>query len=273
MNKFENIKVIFSDMDGTLLDNNKKVLNSSVEAIKKLKSQNYLFGICTGREAQTVEILLKEWNLLQYVDFVIGTGGVQIFDYINKTKKEMDLLDGNVILEIANYYDDFNCNIGVPYNGKLYFPKENKFVKDLSIHDSMPTEIVDFNEFLKEPKGKAMIMCGNEDVENFLIKSKSFKSKYGYERLPIKTGHRLFEYMNPNVNKARSIAFALKEHNLTLENVLAFGDADNDYEMIKDAKVGVAMENGSEKTRSVADYITDNNNNDGISNFLNKYVF
>ena len=51
-----------------------------------------------------------------------------------------------------------------------------------------------------------------------------------------------------------------------------FGDADNDYDMTLNAGVGVVMANGSEKTKSVADFITDDNNHDGIANFINKYI-
>ena len=53
---------------------------------------------------------------------------------------------------------------------------------------------------------------------------------------------------------------------------MQFWDADNDYEMTLHAGVGVVMANGSEKTKSVADYITDDNDHDGIGNFIEKYL-
>ena len=57
-----------------------------------------------------------------------------------------------------------------------------------------------------------------------------------------------------------------------LTDLCTFGDADNDYDMTLNAGVGVVMANGSEKTKSVADFITDDNNHDGIANFINKYI-
>ena len=51
-----------------------------------------------------------------------------------------------------------------------------------------------------------------------------------------------------------------------------FGDADNDYDMVKNAAMGVVMANGSEKTKSAANYITEDNNHDGVGNFISKIL-
>lgn len=57
-----------------------------------------------------------------------------------------------------------------------------------------------------------------------------------------------------------------------MENLCSFGDADNDYEMTLHAGVGVVMGNGSENTKSVADYVTLDNDHDGIGCFIEKYL-
>ena len=62
------------------------------------------------------------------------------------------------------------------------------------------------------------------------------------------------------------------DNNMTIKDILTFGDADNDYDMTLNAGIGVVMANGSEKTKSVADYITDDNDHDGIGNYIEKYV-
>ena len=61
-------------------------------------------------------------------------------------------------------------------------------------------------------------------------------------------------------------------HGIDIKEIVTFGDADNDYDMTLNAGVGVVMENGSEKTKSVADAITDDNNHDGIGNYIQKYI-
>lgn len=59
-------------------------------------------------------------------------------------------------------------------------------------------------------------------------------------------------------------------HQLSMENLCTFGDADNDYDMTLHAGLGVVMANGSELTKGAADAITDDNNHDGIAKFIEK---
>ena len=61
-------------------------------------------------------------------------------------------------------------------------------------------------------------------------------------------------------------------HDISMEQLCTFGDADNDYDMTLHAGVGVVMANGSDKTKSVADYITDDNDHDGIGKFIKKHI-
>ena len=58
----------------------------------------------------------------------------------------------------------------------------------------------------------------------------------------------------------------------SVKEIVTFGDADNGYDMILNAGVGVVMANGSDKTKSVADYITDDNDYDGIGNYIEKFI-
>ena len=64
----------------------------------------------------------------------------------------------------------------------------------------------------------------------------------------------------------------MEMHGFTMENLCTFGDADNDYDMTLHAGVGVVMANGSEKTKSVADHITKDNDHDGIGVFLQEHL-
>lgn len=267
------IKVVVSDMDGTLLSDSKTVLESSILAIKKIKEKGLLFGLCTGRDANNMaDVLIEKWNIKEYVDFIIGCGGAQFYNLKTKEYKKTDFLNGNAIKDIINHYQDLDVNFGIPDDGYLYFPKENRHSINLSKYDHMTAKYFDIDNYLVEPKSKVMIVCDKEYMPIVVDRSKSFKSEYEVGK-PLITGPILFEYMHPNVSKTNGLKIALKDFNLTLDNVLAFGDADNDYDMILNAKIGVAMINGSDKTKSVAQYITEqDNNNDGIYNFITKYL-
>ena len=267
----ENIKIVVSDMDGTLFTDDKKILPSTIEAIKKIKEKNIIFGLCTGRETQTVEKIVKNLGIHKYVDFIIGLGGGEIYDYILNYKKPTYRLNKNAIKDIIKHFDDMDLNFGIPENGVMYFPKMNRFTEILSKFDMMPYKVVDFDKYLINDKSKLMIVCDEQYMPNVIERSKSFSSDY-YNGTPIRTTKIFLEFMDKNVSKSNALKIYVTNHNLSLDNILAFGDADNDYDMLKNCKIGVAMKNGSEKTKSIANYITDDNNNDGIANFINQYL-
>lgn len=267
---FEKIKLVVSDVDGTFTSNSKILLKSTYEALKIIKSKNMLFGLCSGRETLSLHNLTKKWGIEEYVDFLIGFGGAQIFDLRNKTEKYTYLLDGQIIKDIIKHYDDMDLNFAIPWEGTLYFPKMNRHVIPSATFEMMKYEIVDFDIFLNEPKFKVMLFCDETYMDKVIERSKSLVLK-NFNGTPIRTGPNLFEYMNDKVSKSSGLQIYLDDNNLTFDNVCAFGDADNDYGMLKDSYIGVAMKNGSEKTKNIANYITDDNDSDGIYNFVKKY--
>lgn len=77
--------------------------------------------------------------------------------------------------------------------------------------------------------------------------------------------------MQKNDNKAKALQLLLDELGLTADDLLAFGNNQNDLEMIKLAKVGVAVGNAVVELKEKSDYITESNDNDGVALFLEQY--
>ena len=89
-----------------------------------------------------------------------------------------------------------------------------------------------------------------------------------FKSASLKTASELYEYMDPRNSKTAGLIEALGAHGIDIKEAVTFGDADNDYDMTLNAGVGVVMANGSEKTKSVADALTDDNDHDGIGNYI-----
>ena len=79
---------------------------------------------------------------------------------------------------------------------------------------------------------------------------------------------KYLEVLNKKVNKGKSLERILKIKNLTLETCVAFGDANNDKEMIEMVGYGVAMGNAEDNLKEIAKYKTSSNDNDGVYEFL-----
>lgn len=195
-------------------------------------------------------------------------GGSEIVDISLRIKKESSYsLDGELIWEIIKHYEGMDLNFCIPKDCILFGYKDDNYIKKLSEADKIPYKIVDFHEILREPQEKVMIICHPEYMSEVIEKSKTFNDKQ-YKSSCLKTTSVLYEYMDPRVSKTNGLIKAMNLHDLALEDLLVFGDADNDVDMIQNAAVGVAMANGSDKSKSVSDFITSDNDSDGIAVFL-----
>lgn len=263
------IKMIMSDVDGTLLNSNGEVSKETKEAIIKAKEKGIIFGLATGRPIASVEKNMPYWGIEDIVDVVAGLNGAHIKDYILDKEEKSYMLEGQYIKEIIEHFIDMDVNFTVLQEGVLKTIREDRHIIGLSISDRLPIDVVDFDELLKEPQSKLVIICDKEDMKKVIKRSETFSNPAYY---CMQTGDTLFEYMDPRISKPEGIQKIAQMHGFTLEEVLAFGDADNDQEMVRDVGVGVAMGNGSEKTKANANHITKTNDENGIKVFLEKYI-
>lgn len=264
------IKAIMCDVDGTILTDQNIVSPRTVEAIKKVREKGMLFGLATGRDVLNTKGFLKDWGIEGLVDIIIGTGGGEIYDIPLKVNKSSYPLAPELIHEIVQHYQDMDVNFAIPFEGDLYTPKEDRHIKLLSDVDHVPYKVVDYKIFLDQPMPKIMIVCDPETMDQVVERSKTFHNDR-YKSASLITASVLFEYMDPRISKANGLREVMELHGLTMEELCTFGDADNDYDMTLHAGMGVVMANGSEKTKSVADYITDDYNHDGIANFIEQH--
>ena len=264
-------KILFFDLDGTLLNSEGIVTEKTLSALKKAREAGVLLGLSTGRDVNSVETLLPKWKLDSIIDILVGTGGAEVADRNWNRIQSAFPLDGAHIHEIMDHYDDMDVNFAIPYDGILYAPKDDRHIQSLSKADHVPYKVVDFDAFLTEPKPKVMIVCDPETMDQVVERASTFANER-YKSAALKTASILYEYMDPRISKPLGIQMAIEPFGMTLEDVCAFGDADNDHDMVLQAGIGVAMANGSDATKRVADFIIGDNDHDGIADFIDTFL-
>ncbi|MGI6109020.1 MAG: Cof-type HAD-IIB family hydrolase [Eubacteriaceae bacterium] len=267
-----NIKAIMTDIDGTLLNSDGKVSPETRQAIARAREQGIRFGLCTGRDILSLKKLLPFWGIEDLVDAIVGTGGAEIWDSEFETPEGCEFkLDGAVIADITDHFKDMDVNFAIPEHGILFTPKEDRHIRELTAKDHVPYKVVDFKEFLKKPRSKLLIVCEPETMDAVIERGRSFRN-HAFRGSPLKTAAELYEYSDPRMTKSCGLEKYAALHGWTLDDICAFGDADNDSDMVRHAGVGVAMANGSDKTQRNADYITDDNDHDGIAKFIEQNI-
>lgn len=174
------IRAIVCDVDGTLLTSKQVVDERTVSSIKKARSKGILFGICTGRDADSVRNHIKSWGIEGCIDFVVGSGGSEIDDYILDIYQENHTLSPELIKEIMNHYKDMDCNFTICHEGILYAPKDDDYIRNMAEGDGIEYRVVDFDTFLTRPYRKLMIICDPSYMPQIVERSKSFKNKRSF---------------------------------------------------------------------------------------------
>ncbi|MFA1014769.1 Cof-type HAD-IIB family hydrolase [Dubosiella newyorkensis] len=275
------IKILAFDLDGTLLKSDKSMDVRTVEAIERAKAQGMHIVIASGRDKNGCKFVYEPLELEEGPHFLALVNGQIIYDFAHKEYDLDDVLsteDGLKIQEVCRKYNVegiFCCGYDFySYISRLGRLKKN--VKNLVLGE--PTDYglkagSELRNFIDLPYKDISL---KQDINKVcLVHSASFFEK-NIEKMKedlkdfdvLLVGPGWMEIMPKGVSKASAIEKIAKKLGYSMENVMAFGDAENDIEMIKEAGIGVAMGNGMDSVKKVADVVTSSNDENGIGQVI-----
>ncbi|NEU03787.1 MULTISPECIES: Cof-type HAD-IIB family hydrolase [Clostridium] len=267
-------KLLCTDMDGTLLDNDKMVSEGTLDAIKKAHNKGAKIAITTGRIFTSARYY---GHLLGIKAPIIASNGAYIREGDNVIYK--CVLGINNCMEILNIFKKYNL---VPHfytaNGifagdtkytSRFYAKSNQVVPDeFKINIKKVSQWKDIFDNYEEEILKAVAI--DDDFEKLKKAKDEIRSLGKYE--VVSSFSNNFEVMNKNVSKGRAVEMLTKHFNISKDEVIAIGDSENDLSMISYAGLGVAMKNGEDLVKNVASYITDTNDNEGVKKVIEKFI-
>ena len=249
-------KAVFFDIDGTLWDRQMNIPESTKKAITQLREKGIYTFICTGRApAFLTSPKLKALDL----DGILAGCGT----YVSFHGEELlcKYLEPELIqktLDILRAY-----NMSVVFEGKDY-EYADELLKDDSYYPILKKELGDTlldvdacSMQWKANKFSATIRGGN-----YMEAIHKLEEWY----LMIVHDNVVCEGVPKGYSKASGIQFICEKLGVAREDTYAFGDSANDKEMLEYAGCGIAMGNGTDAAKNVADYVTDSLENDGIYN-------
>lgn len=259
------ILLIASDLDGTLLNSEHKISEYNKKIISEAHKKGIKFILSTGRPTSAAVKFLDDLNI--ETDMISFNGAMitnRNGDILYEDNLKPDI--GKELINIAKKYK-------VYYQG---FLGERWNISDsrsewLNFYISI-AQINDYKEGFENIKNfsfsKFMFIGENNILKEIALElDKNLKNKvyYTFSR-PV-----YLEVHSPNVSKANALSFLLKRYNIKKENVMAFGDNNNDIEMLETAEISVAVENAEDIVKEKAKYITKSNIENGVGYFINEY--
>ena len=265
----KNIKIIVSDLDGTLLDENKVLPKINYEAICSARKQGIKFGIASGRPVEGLLSLLHDWNLQDQMDFLIGMNGAQVYDFETAQIKTYHTISANMIHEIVDLYEEFDCNPTIYVGKNLVSQKRTARLLEIEKLHSLKVEYADLREYVKEIQPKLLMYVNPAIMEEIEVYTKSLNRT---DFRAFKSGKDMFEFVDPLCSKAVGIQKVCEKFNTTMDHVLAFGDTTNDLEMLTECKFSVCMSNGTDDAKSVAKFMGKTNSEGGLGLFITENI-
>ena len=271
------VKAVFFDIDGTLVNDRKSVLKSTKEAIKIVKEQGVLVGVATGRGPFFVKDLMDDLDL----DFAVTYNGQYIF---NKDRVLFaSPIDKGSLRQIISYAKANQKEIAMGTRQAVVGSRIMSF--GLSPLSQLVSRFVpkfltrtisnSFNRMVSKAvpqKEEDLLDLINQPVYQVLMLMTPEESNQAAKELD----HLKFTRSNPFAadiinqgnSKLEGIRRVGKEYGFDLNQVMAFGDSDNDLEMLAGVGMSVAMGNGSSSVKEVAKHITTSNQEGGIHKAL-----
>jgi Cof subfamily protein (haloacid dehalogenase superfamily) len=273
-------KIIFIDVDGTLVNDHGAVPESAILAIRKARENGHLVFISTGRSKAELFPEILEVGF----DGIIGAAGgyIEIGEEIlfhERVKKED-------VQHLVEFFNKHGIDFYLESNGGL-FAGGNCKQRISGIIDHLLMEKPEAKEEIEkglQPFHDTLIVGEDvirEDINKisflgsdlpFELIRKEFESKFTVipSTVPI-FGSNSGELSIPGIHKATAIEKLLRHLKISKEDTFAYGDGLNDIEMLEFVQHGIAMGNAKEAVKKVADDLTDTHDEDGIYNSFKKY--
>ncbi len=275
-----NIRLIVSDMDGTLLDSKKNISEKSLNVINQLSDLSIIFAIGSGRNLQGLKRYTAHFQ--QPLPLITINGGL-----IYNEKQEI-IFDQPLALDTINsliheldqfniYYDLLGENATYSNNRE----SRKRFIQNIlnannikanAAHDNryLDVQFVDYNDALFSTVNIykfSVINFGEHDLKKI--------ARHISNKIPCEissSGPNNIEINPFGVNKGQGIKTLCQYYSISLNDVLAIGDNINDISMLETAGIFCAMQNSHPDILERSQHVTDSNNDDGVANAILKLI-
>ena len=258
-------KIIFFDIDGTLLHKDKVhegITNTVRNQLDRLKECGYLLFIASGRPRAMLNFKFLNYD---FDGYVIANGNHII--YKNETIYE-NRLGYDETKHLISFLDTIDCEHDFETNESLYIDGKSKklisFFESMGIVSNKLKYDLDYEKLFHETIKMEMLLKDPQDekkVKHYLAKHFSYDDHGSWNSI---------EIFPKKSSKAHGIEILIEQLKLESVYTYGFGDGLNDIEMIQAVDWGVAMGNANEALKKVANEVIDDINNDGLPKALSK---
>ena len=264
----QKIKVIISDLDGTLLNSDHSISDYTKSVFQELHNQNYLIIVATGRHHLDAMSIIDN---LKFPVYLVTSNGARIHSPQKELLYSFDI-NGEAVKSVLSL--DINPEITtVLFKESVWqTSKTNKKLNAFQKEMVYPPEVVNFSDLEDYSAIKIFFTHDDHDLlvelKNRILENHSNVFSHAFS-LPI-----CLEFMDKSVDKSVAISRILEKEGFTFDETISFGDGFNDEKMLDTAGIGLIMGNAPDNLKSKLPHleVISSNNEDGVAKYLATFL-
>lgn len=268
----KSIKVVVVDVDGTLLNSQGELSSFSREVIGEYILKGGHFILATGKLFKTIYPLCKELSLRTRQ--IVANGSI-VVDPKTQELEILSQLSTSSIKFIVDTLKKYRVEFVFYKPERIYYKKGEVKSQNLDLiisgGEDRPLSFKNFDEWNFKRIVKILSFVYYTDISREKIIREEIQ-KFNEKIQVIRSCPYFLEFLKGGTSKLSALKVILKNMGVDLSLVVAFGDHENDIDLLREAKIGVAVANASSKVKKVADCITLSNDHDGVARFIEKFI-
>ena len=267
----DSVKIVASDLDGTLLAPNHQLSDFSKLTLKKLHEQGYTFIFATGRHHVDVAGIRQIAGIPAYM---ITSNGARVHDQNDQLMYSQNVPQELVQPVIDIVRQDPNIFIHMYQNEDWLLDREDEMLAKFHSESGFSYKRFEADNAPSDRIAKVFFTHPEQDHEHLVTFEQKLKEAFGDKLNVAFSTPWCLEVMAAEVSKGHALDAVAKSLNLTLDNCLAFGDGMNDAEMLAMAGKGLIMGTSHEKVMQALpdNEVIGSNADDAVAHYLEKHL-
>ena len=258
------IRLVASDMDGTFLDECERVPEGALDLVRRLRDADIRFVASSGRRYDTLCELFEP--VADCMDFV-ASNGAQV--YVEGELADLEVFSHAAVRRLARIVDEFGAMHLALFDETRSFLLDDEARFEREKDKNLPNPVrVSGAPSPRVPILKASVYCDDDPMDLAYILSRELGDDFVFAP----SGRRWIDVMQRGVTKATGVRQVLAAHGIAADEMVAFGDSMNDYEILRMAGVSVAMRNARPAIKQIASRVIGTNAEHAVQRELERLL-
>ncbi|MBR4375273.1 MAG: HAD family phosphatase [Treponema sp.] len=276
MNQKLDVKLIALDLDDTLLNDKAEISDENVAALRKCAERGIYVVLCSGRLEAGIVPFVRRLEIAGREEgrYVIAINGCSVFDMHQRVQILCNKVKGEILLRADEMAREAGLQTQIYSTDTIHYGTLTPWIEmDINLCKVKGVQEDDYPAMLSKGSPKMLVPCDPKNPEKVQELMKKMKDEFKEKAVIFTSKPYFLEILPPDCGKGEAVSWLCERLGFGVEKSMAFGDGMNDESMISKCGYGVAMKNGNEYIKGIADFVTEfDNNESGVGRFLEKFV-